>query len=286
MNQLQTVSELPAWRRVAASSWGMSDDPAIYGWLDIDATNMLAYIERLRASSGTHVTVTHLVGKAVAMAFAAHPESNALVSLGRVRRRSSVDVFFSVAIGDGKNLSGAKIVSADQCSVVDIANKLNKGVARIRGKGDTKLQRSQQMLRSVPSLLLKPLMRATASAMFDWDLDLGWAGVPYDPFGTVIITNVGVLGIEQGFAPLMPQGRTSALFTVGKIRDKVMAVDGKPAVRPVITLGATFDHRVVDGYHLGRISEMLHEVLGDPALHLDGEIAHDHCARSIASLNN
>jgi pyruvate dehydrogenase E2 component (dihydrolipoamide acetyltransferase) len=264
MNQLQTVSQLPTWRRVAASSWGMSDDPAIYGWLDIDATGLLAWVERTRAETGVRVTVTHAVGRAIALAFAEHPECNALVSLGRVRRRASVDVFFSVAIGDGKNLSGAKITGADARSAVDIARLLESDVTQIRGRGDSALQRSQQLLRHVPNAVLKPLMRATASAMFDFDLDLGWAGVPYDPFGTVIVTNVGVLGIEQGFAPLMPQGRTPALLTVGKIRDKVLAVNGEAAVRPTLTIGGTFDHRVVDGYHLGKISERLGELLHDP----------------------
>lgn len=261
MQSLETMKRVPTWRRVAATSWGMSDDPAIYGWLDIDATNLIERVRRLRAHSGVKVTVTHLVGKAVADAFAEHPECNALVSLGRLRQRPTVDVFFSVAVGDGKNLSGAKITRADERSATEIAERLCGDATRIRTKGDTPLQRSQQMLRKMPSALLKPLMRLTAVAMFDLDLDLTKAGVPYDPFGTAIITNVGVLGIEQGFAPLMPQGRHPAIFTIGKIRDKVIAVDGRPEVRPVLTLGGTFDHRVVDGYHLGKISSRLRELL-------------------------
>ncbi len=263
-SSIETVRKVPTWRRVAASSWGMSDDPAIYGWIDVDATQLLASVNALREESGVKITVTHLVGKAIATAFSEHPECNALISLGRIRRRPSVDVFFSVAVGDGKNLSGAKITRADERSVTEIAQRLRGDADRIRTKGDTPLQRSQQLLRHMPSALLKPMMRLTAVAMFDLDLDLTRAGVPFDPFGTVIVTNVGVLGIEQGFAPLMPQGRTPALFTVGKIRDKVVAVDGRPEVRPVLTLGGTFDHRVVDGYHLGKISERIRELLEAP----------------------
>ena len=63
-------------------------------------------------------------------------------------------------------------------------------------------------------------------------------------------------------------GRTAALLTVGKIRDEVIPIDGRPAVRPVLTLGGTFDHRVVDGLELGRISVRLREILEDPAKHL------------------
>ena len=109
----------------------------------------------------------------------------------------------------------------------------------------------------------------TTALMFDLGLDLAKLGVPFDPLGSVIVTNVGVLGVEQGFAPLMPQSRTPALFTVGKIRDKVIAVEGRPAVRPVLTLGGTFDHRIVDGAHLGKISRTLKRILEAPAEHLD-----------------
>jgi pyruvate dehydrogenase E2 component (dihydrolipoamide acetyltransferase) len=253
----------PSWRRIAASTWQSESDASIYGWLDIDATALNAYLARLR-QEGSRVTVTHLVGKALAQAFAASPECNAFVSFGRMRRRPTVDIFFSVAIGDGKSLSGALLRSVDNLALADIAARLDGEVSRIRGKGDTELQRSQNMLRSIPSPLLGAMMRASALALYDLGIDLRWAGVPFDPFGTAIVTNVGVLGIEQGFAPLMPQGRAAAIVTVGKIRDKVIAHNGKPAVRPVLTLGATFDHRVVDGFHLGKISETLRSLLGDP----------------------
>jgi pyruvate dehydrogenase E2 component (dihydrolipoamide acetyltransferase) len=264
MAHFQTDRDIPNWRRVAASTWQSESDASIHGWLDVDATALGAYLGRRRELGGPRVTLTHLVGKAVATAFAESPECNAYVSFGRLRRRSSVDVFFSVAAGDGKNLSGALVRGADRLALEDIAARLDGAVARIRGAGDSELQRSQALLRRVPSPLLGVVMRASARAMYDLGLDLGWAGVPFDPFGTAIVTNVGVLGIEQGFAPLMPQGRSAAIFTVGKIRDKVLAVDGKPAVRPTLTIGATFDHRVVDGFHLGRISAALTRLLADP----------------------
>lgn len=259
----------PTWRRVAASSWNDEASASIYGWLDIDATGLLSYLERLRERTGVRVTVTHLVGKAIATAFAAAPECNAYVSFGGVRRRSTVDVFFSVAVGDGKNLSGAKLERVDELSVSEIATQLQATVERIRTKKDTDLQRSQALLKSVPAPLLGTVLRLTARAMYDYGLDLQWAGVPTDPLGSVVVTNVGVLDVEQGLAPFLPSGRAAAMLTVGKIRDKVIAVEGQPAVRPVLTIGGTFDHRIVDGFHLGRMSRTLREVLSEPARHLE-----------------
>jgi pyruvate dehydrogenase E2 component (dihydrolipoamide acetyltransferase) len=266
MSRFTLQHTLPTWRRLAVASWKQADDPSIFGWVDIDATALLAYVERWRAETGVHVTLTHVVGKAAAMAFAAHPECNAVAARGTIAQRETVDVFFSVAAG--KDLTGAKLERVDGLSVDEIARRLEKNVSTIRTKGDTELQQSQARLKRLPSWLLGPAMRAVAVATFDLGLDLTRLGVPFDPFGTVVVTNVGVFGIEQGFAPLIPSGRTSALLTIGKIRDKVIACDGRPAVRPVLTIGGSFDHRVVDGWHLGRISEGLKHMLEAPEVHL------------------
>jgi pyruvate dehydrogenase E2 component (dihydrolipoamide acetyltransferase) len=39
----------------------------------------------------------------------------------------------------------------------------------------------------------------------------------------------------------------AAILAVGAIAERVVAVDGRPAVRPMMTLTLSSDHRVVDG---------------------------------------
>jgi pyruvate dehydrogenase E2 component (dihydrolipoamide acetyltransferase) len=39
----------------------------------------------------------------------------------------------------------------------------------------------------------------------------------------------------------------AAVLAVGAVSDRVVAVDGKPAVRPVMTLSLSSDHRLIDG---------------------------------------
>ena len=260
---------LPTWRRVALASWRPADDPTIYGWLDIDATNLLDFVRRLRAETGQAVTLTHVVGKAAATALAEVPDCNAAVTRRGLMRRDGVDVFFSVALGDGKNLAGAKLENVQRMDVSQIARELSQRVEDIRVKKDSPIQRSQSVLRRIPQRALRRVMHASTALSFDYGLNLEGVGIVRDPFGSVVVTNVGVLGVEQGFAPLIPAGRTAALLTLGEVRDKVIAVEGRPAVRPVLTIGGTFDHRVVDGAHLGKISASLRRVLSDPARQLD-----------------
>lgn len=63
--------------------------------------------------------------------------------------------------------------------------------------------------------------------------------------GTFTISNLGMYGVDSFQAIVnAPQ---AAILAVGRIVERPAAVDGALAVRPVLTLTATFDHRVVDG---------------------------------------
>ena len=51
--------------------------------------------------------------------------------------------------------------------------------------------------------------------------------------------------VESFTAVLNPP--QAAIVAVGATEDRIVAVDGEPAVRPMMTVVATFDHRAVDG---------------------------------------
>jgi pyruvate dehydrogenase E2 component (dihydrolipoamide acetyltransferase) len=63
--------------------------------------------------------------------------------------------------------------------------------------------------------------------------------------GTFTISNLGRFGIERFVAVLNPP--QAAILAVGSIEDRVVPVDGSPAVRPRMELTLTCDHRAIDG---------------------------------------
>jgi len=65
--------------------------------------------------------------------------------------------------------------------------------------------------------------------------------------GTFTISNLGMYGVDGFYAIVNPP--QVAILAVGRIADRVVAVDGVPAVRPTLVLGLSFDHRAVDGAH-------------------------------------
>jgi pyruvate/2-oxoglutarate dehydrogenase complex dihydrolipoamide acyltransferase (E2) component len=64
--------------------------------------------------------------------------------------------------------------------------------------------------------------------------------------GTFTVSNLGMFGIDGGFAiPPQPQG---AILLVGRVRDRFVPDDeGQPTLRSLCSFGLTFDHRFIDG---------------------------------------
>jgi pyruvate dehydrogenase E2 component (dihydrolipoamide acetyltransferase) len=63
--------------------------------------------------------------------------------------------------------------------------------------------------------------------------------------GTFTVSNLGMYKVDAFTAIITPP--QAAVLAVGAVSDRVLAVDGKPAVRPVMTLSLSSDHRVIDG---------------------------------------
>jgi len=63
--------------------------------------------------------------------------------------------------------------------------------------------------------------------------------------GTFTISNLGMHGIDAFSAIITPP--QAAVLAVGRISDRVVAVNGQPVVRPMMTITLSSDHRVTDG---------------------------------------
>lgn len=85
--------------------------------------------------------------------------------------------------------------------------------------------------------------------------------------GTITITNLGSYGMDTG-TPILNPGEV-AIVALGTIRQKPWVVDGEVVPRYVTTVGASFDHRVVDGDVASRFLADVASVLEEPALLLD-----------------
>ncbi|GAA5153781.1 dihydrolipoamide acetyltransferase family protein [Microbacterium pseudoresistens] len=80
--------------------------------------------------------------------------------------------------------------------------------------------------------------------------------------GNFSLTNIGVFGVEAG-TPILPPGQTGILAT-GAVRKTPWEHEGQIALRDVMTLSLSFDHRIVDGAEGAQFLRAVADVLQEP----------------------
>ena len=267
------LTGLSSWRRLAAATWRLPDDASMYAQIDIDLTATRALLPRASTHYGTRLTVTHLVIKALGDTLRAHPECNLLVRRGRLYQRDHVCMSVAVAIPPENadqemkaDLTEVVLRDVDQMDLGAIATAMQRGARAVRANEDKDFAKAKGIMNALPPRGLNWLLRFLGWLQFDWNISLGALGLPRDPFGGAMITNVGSFGITVAYPPLVPFMRIPIILCVGEAQDKAVVVDGQIVVRPILPIFATIDHRVIDGYQGGRMIKTFKGILENPAL--------------------
>lgn len=271
--EMEPERELSVFRKLALGTWRTAYDPSVYGSLTLRVDKALAYIDAFRAATGKHLTISHLMARAMGAVLESTPDANVILRRGRIYRRRNIGVFFQVAMEDpvtGKiDLSGATIHDPQRKQLVEICDELEQRFADVRRDRDTSLAGTRRLLGRLPLCLMPAILELTAFASYTLNLDLRWAGVPRDAFGSVMITNVGALGLEEAYVPLVPYSRVPLLLALGAIRETPVARDGHVTIERTMKVCATFDHRLLDGAHAAAMSKILRVWIEDPTGHFD-----------------
>jgi len=80
--------------------------------------------------------------------------------------------------------------------------------------------------------------------------------------GVFTISNLGMYGVDAFSAIVNPP--QAAILAVGRIADRVIPVDGKPAVQPTMVLTLSCDHRALDGARGARFLGALADLIEEP----------------------
>jgi len=264
--KVKPLRRTPPFRKVALGTWHGPGDPQIYGTLEIDLTKAYAWLER--QPPGQRVTVTHMVARAIALALARHPDLNAFIRLRRIYLRQAVDLFVLAMVKHEtgrEDLTSVKVSHADEKGVADIAAEVDAKLKRVREKRDTELQKSSKLMSIIPGFLIRFVLKLVA--FLSYTLNIRFPGIPRDPFGACLITNVGMLGLDIAYAPLVPYTRAPIVLLVGEAKKRPVVIDDKIEIRPLVTLNASIDHRLCDGALLAKMVRTIREAFDDPDSH-------------------
>jgi len=249
-------------RKLAIATWAPPAEGNIHGKVTIDVTEALRYIQHVRDTTGEKISITHLVGKAAGNALAKAPTLNGKILFGKFVPFDSVDVTYLIA-ADG-DLAKTKIEHVDQKSVPEIAAELRESAQKVRSGEDAEFKKQMQSIKLIPMFLLRPLLKFTGWLSGALGVNIKALGVERHAFGSCVITSVGMLGFDEGYAPFTPFARVPLLLLVGAIGEKPTVVDGEIVARPLVTITATVDHRFIDGAQLGTLAREFRHVLEKP----------------------
>ena len=214
------IVEMDRMRRIIADHMVMSTQvsPHVTSYVEADLTNVVMWREKVKkqfeANAKTKLTFTPIFIEAVAKAIRDFPGVNASVDGNNIVMRGDINIGMAAALPSG-NLIVPVIKNADQLNLVGIAKKVNDLAERARANK------------------LTP------------DEIQG---------GTYTLTNVGSFGNVMG-TPIINQPQV-AILAVGAIRKKPAVIETPSgdaiAIRHMMFLSHSYDHRIVDGALGGR----------------------------------
>lgn len=278
MPNLELVQKrnLSSFRRIALGTWKTAYDPSVYGAMKLDMDEALRYRDEFREKTGRRLTITHMMAKAIGGVLEAMPDANAIIRFNRIYLRKDIAVFFQVALTDGasgeQDLSGATVHALETKSLLEVVDEFQATVDNVRAQKDAALEQTRSSFKRIPYFLLNIVLTTIGLLGYTFNLDLRWAGIPKDPFGSVMITNVGSLGLEEAYVPLVPYSRVPLLLALGVVhREPAIGEDDEIVIKRTMKVFATFDHRVLDGSHAATMSKTLRAWFQDPYTYF-GEI--------------
>ena len=271
MEKWEKLSDPSLWRKIAVGMWGRPSEPTILGSVTARADRMLDYLADLEAASGEKVTPTAFFVKILAEFFRKYPDLNVIVIRNQVMRRKDIDIFCQVSIpgneGADADLSGFKIPNCDERSIVEIARYMRERAESVRREEDDEMSQSRGMMRHIPSFLMPLVVRLTEYLTYLVPFDFESLGLGPDPFGSAMLSSIGVFDVDNAFAPLVPSSRSPLVVLPGAIHEEAVAEDGEVVARDVITVCTTADHRCYDGYQGGLFVDTMRSMIEQPREH-------------------
>lgn len=205
--------------------------PAFFESLDVDMASAQKLIQKA-AARGLRLTYAAILVRAAALSLARNPDLHVVSSGQKTYSPDGVDIGISVA-AEGSFAPVMVIENADKKKVSALAREIAARAPEIRAAH----QKSMAVLRKwgwvIPfSAARKVVLRSVARSA---DFRRKGSGT----FQVSLLAEV-----DQYMTPVFGM---AGILCAGRVRDRVVAVDGEPAVRPMITLACCADHRLWDG---------------------------------------
>lgn len=253
------------WRKVASTIYRKPVDSKIYGSVELDVTELERFIADKR-KEGLKITLTHILTLIVGRAFQTEiPELNAYIRRGKVVRRTQIDAMVSV-LQANEQMGSVRIESTDKLTLEEISVILNDKIQQARKNEKNETLKNKNLLASIPWPFRAWFFLFYKFYTINLGFSLPFSGLTPNSFGSYVISNIGSIGLDLGYGALLPSGNVSMVLILGGVKKKPVVIQDKLAIRSILSLSITLDHRVVDASHGGKLFRYIKYMIKNPQL--------------------
>ncbi|MBR3245850.1 MAG: hypothetical protein IKF90_24610 [Parasporobacterium sp.] len=243
------------------------DNEAFFSVL-VDLTNINKYLEKKNQDNPAyHFNLFHVLVTAILKTITLRPKMNYFIANYHMYERNEVSAAFTIKkiFADNGEEDLAFIHSKPTDTINNIHDEIYRQVSevRIENKKDSSSE-SMDTLQKLP-LFLKKFIGAGARYL-DRRGKMPKSVIETDPYqSSVVIANLGSIGLNGVYHHLTNWGTTSMFCTIGKHEKRWFRNnDGTGELKDSVDLGLIIDERVADGFYYSRTLKLLITILQNP----------------------
>ncbi|MEQ1744332.1 MAG: 2-oxo acid dehydrogenase subunit E2 [Saprospiraceae bacterium] len=253
-----------AWRKTAAAIYRKPVDSKIFGTVDLDVTDLEAFVLEKR-QQGLRITLMHPLILFLARGIKTEvPELNCYVRRGNIVPRKHVDVAVSVLVRGGTQMGAVIVPAAETLSLVELADFLAQEVPKARRGKNKKGADPTELVAAIPWPLRGWCVGLIKWLTIDVGVSLPGLGLSPDKFGSFVFSNLGSIGLDVGYPALFPASNVGMVLNMGNVQSKPVVVGDQIVPRRILCLSAAIDHRIVDAAHVGTMFRYMKEAIKGP----------------------
>lgn len=231
----------------------------------LDVTELLRYCE---AHPEKHMNLFTAMITALAKMVTLRPKFNRFVQGQKLYQRNDITLSFvcKTKFEDDSPEALVVIKALPDDTAATISEKI---ASEIRKKREGEISGSDSAvnrLAKVPFALRVLLFRILRIVDY-FGADLSKLTATDPNYCSVLVSNLGSIGLPAMYHHLNDYGTTSCVVTLGKLcKEEVPLPDGSKQLRDILEIGATVDERIADGFYFAKSVKLLNEFIARPEL--------------------
>ncbi|WP_405562359.1 2-oxo acid dehydrogenase subunit E2 [Polaribacter sp. Asnod6-C07] len=252
--------KLSPWRKISLGSWKPKGDSSTYVFEDFNVDKVLVFCKQQSISFNSFVI------KALSSTINKNNRINSIVRFGNIYQREKNTIFIHTLTNRTKDdLSGVLIEEAFSKEIKEVDIEFKSEIKKVK-KGEEKHISSKRNFKIIPAILSKYTLDFLSFLMYSLNIHINLFPSPKDPFGSVMLTNIGSLNLQKAFCPIAPYTRIPMVVSLGRIELKPTILNNEIVKSNISTFGFTFDHRIMDGIHFSKFIETFQSFFSNPKL--------------------